>query len=70
MSYGREKIEDYLRFLTHAGETRFPIFAWESFGEVGPFCEHYGPDVDINNINSLDNSGSNETMQKVLTSIV
>ena len=23
----REKIEDYLRFLTHAGETRFPIFA-------------------------------------------
>ena len=24
----REKIEDYLRFLTHAGETRFPIFAW------------------------------------------
>ena len=23
----REKIEDYLRFLTHAGETSFPIFA-------------------------------------------
>ena len=23
----REKLEDYLRFLTHAGETRFPIFA-------------------------------------------
>ena len=22
-----KKIEDYLRFLTHAGETRFPIFA-------------------------------------------
>ena len=25
--YNREKIEDYLRFLTHGGETRFPIFA-------------------------------------------
>ena len=23
----RKKIEDYLQFLTHAGETRFPIFA-------------------------------------------
>ena len=34
--------------------------------EVGPFCEHYGPDVDINTKNSLDHSGSNETMQKVL----
>ena len=35
-----------------------------------PFCEHYGPDVDINTENSLDNSGSNETMQKVLALIV
>ena len=26
----REKIEDYLRFLTHDGETRFPIFACKS----------------------------------------
>ena len=26
----REKIKDYLRFWTHAGETRFPIFAWGS----------------------------------------
>ena len=40
------------------------------FGKVEPFCEHYGPDVDINTENSLDNSGSNETMQKVLASIV
>ncbi len=33
----REKIEDYLRFLTHAGETRFPIFAWESLPKLGHF---------------------------------
>ena len=26
----RGKIEDYLRFLTYAGETRFPVFAYES----------------------------------------
>ena len=45
-------------------------FCLRKFEEVVPFCEHYGPDVDINNINSLDNSGSNETMQKVLASIV
>jgi len=31
----REKIEDYLRFLTHAGETRFPIFAC---GNLGKLC--------------------------------
>ena len=45
-------------------------FCLGTFGEVVPFCEPNGPDVDINNINSLDNSGSNETMQKVLASIV
>ncbi len=38
--------------------------------KVMPFCEHYGPDVDIYTRNSSDNSGSNETMQKVLASIV
>ena len=41
-------------------------FRLRMFEKVGPFCEHYGPDVDINTIDSLDNSGSNETMQKVL----
>ena len=30
--YNREKIEDYLRFLTPAGETRFLIFAYGSLG--------------------------------------
>ena len=30
-----------------------------------PFCELYEADVDINTKNSLDNSGSNETVQKV-----
>ena len=33
----REKIEDYLRFLTHAGETRFPIFAWTSWRKFSHF---------------------------------
>ena len=41
-------------------------FQFSQFEEVVPFCEPNGPDVDINNRNSLDNSGSNETMQKVL----
>ena len=45
-------------------------FRLRQFEEVVPFCEHYGPDVDINTENSLDNSGSNETMEKVLASIV
>ena len=45
-------------------------FSLVKFGKVEPFCEPNVADVDINNINSLDNSGSNETMQKVLASIV
>ena len=45
-------------------------FRLRKFGEVEPFCDLYGADVDINTKNSLDNSGSNETMQKVLASIV
>ena len=40
------------------------------FAKTGPFCDLYGPDVGIDTENSLDNSGSNETMQKVLASIV
>ena len=40
------------------------------FGKVGPFCEPNEWRVDINTENSLDNSGSNETMQKVLALIV
>ncbi len=40
-------------------------FLLEAICKVGPFCEHYGPDVDFNTTDSLDNSGSNETMQKV-----
>ena len=35
-----------------------------------PFCKLYQADVDINTGNSSDNSGSNETMQKVLAAIV
>ncbi len=66
----REKIEDYFRFLTYAGEMRFPIFVCGILGKIGPFCDLYGADVDINTKNSLDNCGSNETVQKVLASIV
>ena len=35
--YHREKIEDYLRFLTHAGETRFPIFACGNLRKLSHF---------------------------------
>ena len=45
-------------------------FRLQKFEKVGPFCEPNEPDVDINTRNSLDNSGSNETMQKVLALIV
>ena len=40
------------------------------FGEVEPFCDLYEADVNINTKNNLDNSGSNETMRKVLALIV
>ena len=51
-------------------EKRGSKFRLRKFAQVGPFCEPNEADVDINNINSLNNSGSNETMQKVLASIV
>ena len=38
----REKIEDYLRFLTHAGETRFPIFAWGNLRKLCHFVIFMG----------------------------
>ncbi len=65
----REKIEEYLRFLIHAGETRFPVFAWGNLSKLSHFV-NYVADFDINTENSLDNSGSNETMQEVLASLV
>ena len=33
----REKIEDYLRFFTHAGETSFPIFARGTLAKLSHF---------------------------------
>ena len=45
-------------------------FCLRQFAKVVPFCEPNEADVDINTRNSLDNSGSNETMQKVLALIV
>ena len=46
----REKIEDYLRFLTHA--VNVSNFCLGKFAQVEPFCELYGVDVDINTKNS------------------
>ena len=37
-----KKIKDYLRFWTHAGETRFPIFAWGSLGKWIHFVNFMG----------------------------
>ena len=45
-------------------------FCLGQFEKVEPFCEPLGWRVDINTRNSWDNSGSNETMQKVLALIV
>ena len=45
-------------------------FCLRKFAKVGPFCELYETDVDINTEISLDNSGSDETMQKALALIV
>ena len=39
----REKIEDYLRFLTHAGATRFSIFACESLPKLCHFVNTMSP---------------------------
>ena len=39
----RGKIEDYLRFVTLAGETRFPIFACESLPKLGHFVNRMSP---------------------------
>ena len=46
------------------------IFDLRKFEKVGPFCKLYETGVDIKTVNSLDNSGSNEIMQKVLALIV
>ena len=64
-----KKLKNYnfFRFLTRAGESNCCL---RKFGEVGPFCELYGADVVIDTENNLDNSGSDETMQKDLVSIV
>ena len=55
------------------------ILSFNSVTNFSPLClrripgfrpPYYEADDDINTKNSLDNSGSNETMQKVLASIV
>ena len=38
----RKKIDDYLRFLTHAGETRFPILACESLSNLSHYVSCIG----------------------------
>ena len=43
----REKIEDYLRFLTHAGEMRVPIFAWGSLRKLSHFVARLSGEVTL-----------------------
>ena len=43
----REKIEDYLRFLTHDGETRFPIFAWGNLQKLSHFENFMSPTLKL-----------------------
>ena len=45
-------------------------FFLRKFGKVEEFHGPNEADVDINTKNSLDNSGSNETLQNALASIV
>ena len=45
------------------------VGSWQ-FGYVGPFMVPNGPDDDINTKNCKNNFGFNETVQKVLASIV
>ena len=46
-------IEDYLRFFTHAGKTRFSIFRLGKFKQVEPFLAPNGADVTFNTKNSI-----------------
>ncbi len=66
----REKVELLIRLFDLRWETRFSIFSLRTFAKVGPFL---GPDEtsdETNTKNIFHYSGSNETMQKVLASIV
>ena len=49
---------------------RFSIFSLRTFGKVEPFLAPDETLDEINTNNIFHNSGSNETMQKVLASIV
>ena len=68
--HGRGKNRRLFSIFDSCWRNEVSNFRLRKFEKVVPFCDLYGPDVDINNINSLDNSGSNETMQKVLALIV
>ena len=68
----REKIETSI--FDSYWRNKVSNFRLWKFEKVGPFCEPKEADVDINTKNKMfslsDNSGSNETMQKALGSIV
>ena len=65
----REQIEDYFDFLLMTENEVSNFHLWK-FAEIEPFCELLRWRIDINTRNNLDNSGSNETMEKVLAPIV
>ena len=55
----REKIEEYLRFFTHAGQTRFPIFAWGNLQKLSRFRPRMGLMLTLTY--SQSNSGSDSS---------
>ena len=66
----RIKVELLIRLFDLRWETRFSILSLRTFGEVEPFLAQDGTSDKTNTIDNFHNSGSNETMQKVLASIV
>ena len=53
-----ERLIKYIELYRNQREEK-KSFPKKLFAEVGPFCEPLEWRVDVNNINSLDNSGSN-----------
>ena len=66
----RKKSNYVIRFFESYWRLPFFHFSLRKFGEVEVLHGPNGADVDINAKNSLDNSGSNETLQNALASIV
>ena len=68
--HGRKKVELLIRLFDLCWETRFSNFSLRTFGQVGPFLGQDGTSDETYTLSKIDISGSNETKQKVLASIV